>query len=232
MNGDTPGAIVETWIDEYIASLQNNTTLRKRSAKGLCSAYKMPKKEARFIAERFRTFENELECSINETDPDLVEGWSYLSKTKQKKLLLYVTSIADEFESRSKIVRKKKKITPEKMVKNVKYQESWDEHSVESVDSTKVVGANGLIAFNTKQNKIFYYECSEKEGFVFKGTTIQNYNPELSFCKSAGRNIKTLLGSCCSGGKNFSLNTLDKINTKKLPVTGRINDKTLLLRCF
>jgi len=192
----------------------------------------MPKREAKFVAERFRTFENELISSINETDPDLVEGWSYLSKTKQKKLLSYVTSIADEFESKSKIVRKKKKITPEKMIKNLKYQESCDKYSVKSIEPTTLVGASGLIAFNTKQNKIFYYECSEKDGFVVKGTTIQNYDSDLSFSKSAGRNVKRLLGDCCSGTNNFSLNVINKINTKKLPVTGRINDNTILLRYF
>ncbi len=232
MNTDTPGSIVETWIDDYIISLQKNKPLRKRSVKGLCSAYNIPKKEARFVAEKFRTFESELISSIEETDPDFVEGWSYLSKTKQKKLLSYVTDIANEFEARSKIVRRKKKVTPEKIVKNVKYQKSLDKYSVESIDPVSIIGAKVLLAFNTKQNKVFYYESTDPDGFSFKGTTLQNYDPDLSFCKSAGRNIKRVVTDCSTGAKNYSLNKLNAINTKRLPVTDRINEITLLLRCF
>jgi len=216
---------LEAWIDEYITALQNNSNITRKNVKTLIKANRVKSREAKKIAEHFQRLLDEVNSVLDETDEDLVEGWSYLNQTKIKRLQGYLEAIVDEFKVKGTVTRRRKKISPDKMVKSVKYL-SKDKNYGESIDPTNIVNAKAVLLFNTKQKKIAYYES--KTGFTVKGTTLQNVTSGI--VKNCGRkDVKwiNLLRKCIVSRIVTEINTL---SSKEQPLTGRINKDTLILR--
>ena len=216
---------VEAWIDEYIIALQNNSNITRKNVKTLIKANRVKSREAKKIAEHFQRLLDEVNTVLDETDEDLVEGWSYLNQTKIRRLHGYLETIVDEFRIKGTVTRRKKKIAPDKMVKSLKYLMKHKDFG-ESVDPTQIINAKGVLLFNTKQRKIAYYES--KTGFSIKGTTLQNVTGGV--VKNCGRkNVEwiKLLQRCILGRVIREINTL---SSKEQPLTGRVNKDTLILR--
>jgi len=148
--------ILEAWIDEYIDALQSNSNIARKNVKTLITANRVKPREAKKIAEHFQRLLDEVNSVIDEVDEDLVEGWSYLNQTKIKRLHGYLETIVDEFRIKGTVTRRKKKISPEQMVKSVKYLPSHKDYG-KSIPPTQIVGAKGVLLFNTKQKKIAFY---------------------------------------------------------------------------
>jgi len=216
---------VEEWIDEYIIALQNNSNITRKNVKTLIKANRVKSREAKKIAEHFQRLLDEVNSVLDEADEDLVEGWSYLNQTKIRRLHGYLENIVDEFRIKGTVTRRKKKISPDKMVKSLKYLME-DKDFGESIDPIHIISAKGVLLLNTKQRKIAYYES--KTGFTVKGTTLQNVTGGV--VKNCGRKnaewIK-LLQRCIVGRVIREINTL---SSKEQPLTGRINKDTLILR--
>ena len=217
---------LESWIDEYIVALQNNSNITRKNVKALITANRVKPREAKKIAEHFQRLLDEVNSIVSATaDDDLVEGWSYLNTTKIKRLQGYLDTIVEEFRIKGTVTRRKKKISPEKMVKSVKYLKNHKEFG-DSLNPSEIIKAKGVLLFNTKQRKIAYYES--KTGFTVKGTTLQNVTGGV--VKNCGRKnsewIK-LLQRCIVGRVIREINTL---SSKEQPLTGRINKDTLILR--
>jgi len=217
---------LESWIDEYIIALQNNSNITRKNVKTLITANRVKPREAKKIAEHFQRLLDEVtSVASNTADEDLAEGWSYLNSTKIKRLHGYLETIVDEFRIKGTVTRRRKKISPEKMVKSVRYLKKHKQYG-ESIDPSKIVNAKGVLLFNTKQMKIAYYES--KSGFTVKGTTLQNITGGV--VKSCGRkNVEwlNLLKGCVVSRMVREINNL---SAKEQPLTGRINKDTLILR--
>ncbi len=128
---------VEAWIDEYTDALQNNSNITRKNVKTLIKANRVKSREAKKIAEHFQRLLDEVNSVIDEVDEDLVEGWSYLNQTKIKRLHGYLETIVDEFRIKGTVTRRKKKISPEQMVKSVKYLPSHKDYG-KSIPPTKL----------------------------------------------------------------------------------------------
>ena len=217
---------LESWIDEYITALQNNSSITRKNVKTLITANRVKPREAKKIAEHFQRLLDEVNSVVSDTaDEDLAEGWSYLNSTKIKRLHGYLETIVDEFRVKGTVTRRKKKISPERMVKSVRYLTKHKEYG-ESIDPSNIVNAKGVLLFNTKQRKIAFYES--KTGFSVKGTTLQNITGGV--VKNCGRKNSewfTLLRNCITSRIAREINTL---SSKEQPLTGRINKDTLILR--
>ena len=130
---------LESWIDEYIIALQNNSNITRKNVKTLIKANRVKSREAKKIAEHFQRLLDEVNSVVSDTaDEDLAEGWSYLNSTKIKRLHGYLETIVDEFRIKGTVTRRKKKISPEKMVKSVRYLKSHKEYG-ESIDPSMIV---------------------------------------------------------------------------------------------
>ena len=217
---------LESWIDEYIIALQSNSNITRKNVKTLITANRVKPREAKKIAEHFQRLLDEVTSVVSNTaDEDLAEGWSYLTSTKIKRLQGYLETIVEEFRIKGTVTRRRKRISPEMMVKSVKYLKT-DKVFGESVDPSKIIKAKAVLLFNTKQRKVAYYES--KTGFTVKGTTLQNVTGGM--VKSCGRKNAewiNLLRGCIASRLVREINTLP---SKEQPLTGRINKDTLILR--
>lgn len=220
---------VENWIDEYIENLKNNEYNRKKKLINLLKASKIKKSESKVLAVWFSDLKNELK-EVLDDDPELSEGWDFLSNGKIKQLHEFVSGICDDLESYGKITKKKRKRKPEQVIKSLKYSEYGDvgKFRVHSFDPTDILTAKSFICFNTKTSDLCYYET--EESFDIKGTTIQNFNSSVSYCQKIGRSAEDFLKLAVDGGVAFVQREMKKFTTKKREATGRINEHTILVR--
>jgi len=215
---------LETWIDEYITALQTNSNVVRKNVKSLIRTNRVKSREAKKISEHFNRLLEEVNCVLNNTDEDLAEGWSYLNHTKLNRLQGYLETIVDEFKIAGTIKRRKKRISPEKMVKSLKYLDVFS--GIRSADPSDIIGAKQVLLYNTKQKKISLY--SSASGFLVKGSTLQNFDSGM--VKNCGRKdiqwLK-LLSGCHVSKLTNEINTL---RAKEQIATGRVNKDTIILR--
>tara|TARA_Y100000385_G_scaffold285127_1_gene344477 strand:+ start:580 stop:1308 length:729 start_codon:yes stop_codon:yes gene_type:complete len=221
---------VETWIDGYIENLKNNDYNRKKRLINLLKTYKIKKSDSKYLAQWFANLKDELGEAIDHKDPDLVEGYDFLSPSKLKKLHQFVSEICEDFTKYSKITKKRKTKKPEDIVKTLKYMETFKfgNCDITSFDPVKILECKSFVAYNTKTGDVFYYETDDV--FDVKGTTLQNFNVDNSFVKKVGRTSNKLIPKCAEIGRALVKSELLNIKTKSREATGRFNDTTILVR--
>tara|TARA_R100001463_G_scaffold95230_1_gene149829 strand:- start:1348 stop:2031 length:684 start_codon:yes stop_codon:yes gene_type:complete len=217
--------ILENWIDEYIEALRSNDSVVRKNVKTLISSNRVKPREAKQIANHFSAMLMEINDVLNESDTDLVEGWSYLNTTKIKRLQKYLQVIVSEFSEKGTIKRRKRKIKPEQVVKNLKYLPEFDGIG-SSVDPTKIIGAKQVLLYNVKQKKIALYMSST--GMQVKGSTLKGFDSAI--IKNCGRKSHEWVSSLLSGTFSRVENEINNIRSKKQTPTGRVNKDTLILR--
>jgi len=177
----------------------------------------------------------ELIAAYEGKDKDLAEGYSNFRKkdllTIIKKLATFIED-AEKYSAFKKANRKprEKKVKPAGVqVKGLKYKTRDDELKISSVSPTEVVGAQQVWVFNTKTRKLAVYRTDSALGIQVKGTTLQNYDPEMSLQKTLRKpaeQIKDLLAA----GKVQLRKFMDNIKAVPTTPNGRINADTLILR--
>jgi len=219
---------VETWIDDFIENLTTNEYNKKRSFLKYLRVHKPKRADCKPIIESSLAFRDELDMIIIDKDPELTEGYSYLSTAKIKKLREFINSIHIDTVSYCTITRKKKKKTPEQMLKKFQYMEKTPNGNISSFDPAQIFSIKSFIAYNTKTGDLYYYETDTK--FSVKGTTLLDFNPKTSYCSRVGRGGMSFIATLTGGTVAFSKNKLNNIKTKKKKCTGRFNINTMLLR--
>lgn len=125
--------------------------------------------------------------------------------------------------------RKKKPISFEKKVKNLKFKTEDVENKLVSIDPVRIMGAQQLWIYNTKTRKLGLYIAKDEAGLSVKGSSIENYKYSESICKTL-RKPKDVLARVLDGGKVVLRKVMGEINSKPSELNGRINKDTILLR--
>ena len=189
-------------------------------------------RQAEMLGEVFAPALAELDELLKGKDKQLLEGYSFLKKPQQKQLHKFMMSLVTSCFKRcanNKPVRRKRKVSPRKIVSKVKYLQSSKEFGLKSVDPIDIIDSNKVVVYNTRYNILGVYYAKEHETMTIKGTTIQNFCPEKSECrtvKNPTKIIKTIK----------SESSLDKIwnaqhSMIKSP-NGRLNEHTVILKVF
>jgi len=225
------GYILERFLDDYMGKLCDGGSVRKPNFESAIKSYKPTKREIKFLRDHFVEVRGEITGAINKTDMDLVEGYSFLNVTKLKKLDDYLESLIGVLEAKSKITRKKKKVNPAKLVQSVQYLSESKEFKLESVNPVGIVGAKGLLCFNTKTKKLTLFESNTSDGLSIKGTTVQGFS-EDSITKTIRKNNYNIFSLITEGRIVHTKGVMNKVKTKNSTPTGRINKDTLILRTY
>ena len=125
--------------------------------------------------------------------------------------------------------RKKKPISFEKKVKNLKFKKDDVENKLVSIDPVKIMGSQQLWVYNVKTRKLGVYVANDEAGLEVKGSAIQNYKYSESIAKTV-RKPKEVLPRVLDGGKVVLRKVMSEINAKAQELNGRINKDTILLR--
>lgn len=222
---------IEGFIDEHLdGTLDKNFSLYTH-LKGLDAAAQT----AHDIIRAYREMEAELSELLVEKTEDLVEGYSHMTLSQQTKLLKLVSGFindSEKFVLSKKATRKTrvKKATPAtKQVEKVIYQKESAEYKITSTSPAYIVGATEVYLFNTKTRVIKYLVTNNNDGFIVKGTSIKNYDEELSFKKKLRKPEETI-DSINKVTKLRALKALKALKTADKPTDSRINADTVILK--
>tara|TARA_Y100000004_G_C8942856_1_gene424896 strand:+ start:588 stop:1289 length:702 start_codon:yes stop_codon:yes gene_type:complete len=222
------GYYVESWIDEYIENLITNQYNKKKSLIKYMKAHRVKKSDCKSILETCISMRDELDCILVDNDPELAEGYSYLTRPKIKKLREFVDSLCVDIKSYSTITRKRKKLTPQQMLKKFQYLEELPSGNLKSFEPERLFDITSFLAYNVKTGDLFFYTTDTN--FTVKGTTLGDFNEENSYCCRVGRRGIKFITSLTEGVPLSCEKKLSKIGTKKKKCTGRFNINTILLR--
>ena len=222
---------IEGFIDDHLeGTLDKNFSLYTH-LKGLDAATQT----AHDIIRAYREMEAELSELLVEKTEDLVEGYSHMTLSQQKKLLKLISAFINDGEKyvlSKKATRKPraKKATPAtKQVEKVIYQKESAEYKITSTSPAYIVGATEVYLFNTKTRVIKYLVTNNNDGFIVKGTSIKNYDEELSFKKKLRKPEETI-DSINKVTKLRALKALKALKTADKPTDSRINADTVILK--
>jgi hypothetical protein len=125
--------------------------------------------------------------------------------------------------------RKKKPVSFEKKVKNLKFKTEDTDNKLVSINPVKIMGAQQLWVYNVKSRKLGVYIAADGAGLDVKGSAILNYKYNESICKTL-RKPKDVLPKVVDGGKIVLRKVMGEVNSKASELNGRINKDTVLLR--
>lgn len=173
--------------------------------------------------------------ALNKTDPQLVEGYSYLTKPQLKKIVSILEGMKSDIETHAKIKkatrkpRAKKPKAADKQVTRLKYQEHSAEYSVDSVSPSRVPYAQRLYVFNTKTRQLGVYYASGNAGFEVKGTSLKGYDAATSFHATLRKPQDILTGILASTPKKLD-KIFDGVKLTRKKANGRFNEHTIILK--
>lgn len=191
---------------------------------------------ARIIIKCYEPTLLELEGALG-GDKELLEGYSGFTTKELKALHAIVETIINDskrFVDNKKILRatKPKKVKSKssvQLVDKMKYRATDEELKLVSIPPHDIINSESLWVYNTTTRMLGNYIAEYGKGLSVSGTTIQNFDPELSTGKKLRKpeeSLKSILKCTKAQAKKF-LATLTTTDTK---LTGRINADTILLK--
>jgi hypothetical protein len=225
---------IEGAIDEYFDSKKEFDTYKFLQASGLPAQFaaKIPEIYERHIAE--------LEEYLEGKCPQLLEGYKHLGKRGAKDAIKFYQSIIDganayktaKIATRAK--PKRKPVSPEKLVRNLKYLKEFPALKLNSIDPRDIIGCTELWVYNTKTRKLGRFHANTHGDMVItslgvKGSGITGFSETLSVCKTL-RKPQEVLDKFKISGKPQLRKFMDPIKSVETKLKARISPETILLR--
>lgn len=186
------------------------------------------------IAEYFKTRAADWIAIIESKDEFVKESYPRPRK-EMIEAAKFFTAIATDAEklasnkNAARKPRKKKPVSFEKKVKNLRFKKDDIDNKLVSIDPVKILGAEKLWIYNVKTRRLGVYVAADGSGLGVKGSSIENYKYSESICKTL-RKPKDVLSRVLEGGKVVLRKVMGEINSKPSELNGRINKDTILLR--
>jgi len=204
--------------------------LRGKGAKG---------PQARYVKGFYESNYNDLKLvAAGEADAALKEGYKHFAKKNLRKIVDFyehVMSACDQIIAEAKVLkkpRKKKSRSAEEQVKKIKFKLSDDKLGITSVPSTQIIGAQGVVVYNTKNRKIGYYTANSGAGLLVKGTSIAEFNTASvqKTLRKPPEQIKEFKEQ--NTQKRFEAWFGKNIKTTETALNGRLNQDIIILKVF
>jgi len=220
--------LVEQRVDKFIENIQQNDNY-KFDALSWLQQIGVKAVHTKAIIDIFTPRKDELERALN-GDKELMEGYSFLGRAKTRKYMEFNTDIINAcgvISENKRKPRKKKKVSPEKLVSKLKYLVEDTNTKIKSIDPRKIISANILITYNTKTKKVCLF--NSKSGLSIKGSSIIGFDESESSCKTARK--ESYIFDLTKQNKDV-LSVYKSMKTKEKPVKNRINNDVLLLQAI
>lgn len=177
----------------------------------------------------------EIEEAVNGDDKLLKEGYSNFTPSKLKKYLKDLKQFEEDCIRYGNFKKANRKPTVRKpkpagvQVAKLKFKKEDEAFKLNSIHPTSIIGAEQLWVFNTKNKKLGVYYASGPAGLAVKNSTVINFDPETSVCKTLRKPEETLQ-KCLTGGKLVMRKLLAELSTKDAPMNGRISADMILVK--
>ena len=131
----------------------------------------------------------------------------------------------------TKAPRKVKQKSADQLVSKLKFKSNDSSYGIASVAPSGLIGAVAAVVFNCKNRKLGLYVAIDADGFKVKGTTLLNFNEEVSTQKTL-RKPGDVLPEFKKITKPKALKTFKSLTTTDTKLNGRFNDETIILAVF
>ncbi len=193
---------------------------------------------AKTIATFYKQTLTELKSAQAGTSYDCSEGYAWLGKVGLKRMMEFMQSIIDACNNAAVIAKTTNKVRVRKarpasmIVAKMKYKKEDSLLKMKSITPDKIVGSSELWVFNTQYRKLFRYVAQDEMTLSVKGSTVQNFNPELSGAKTIRKPDEYFTGALLGASKRTWNKGFNEVKSVLAKATGRINEETLLLKVF
>lgn len=195
----------------------------------------IPQPYCPFIDEWVKAKASEFIEVYESTDDQIKEGYSNIGKRKITQLLKLISTWSEDldrytlFKKANRKIRIKKAKPPGIQVAKLKFKKEDADLKIKSVFPTEIIGSSQVWVYNTKYKKLAVYRTEATSGIEVKGSSLQNYDPDLSEQKTLRKPLETIK-EVLSAGKIQLRRIIPELTTKETPVNGRINDECIILR--
>ena len=205
------------------------------TAKGFLAKNQVSGPVAKRVGEFYHDELQELKDAYNQVDEQLVEGYSHLSRRELKRFIDWMQSIVDDCEQMvqtakaNRAPRKRKPVSPQKVVSRVKYLQEFPELKLTSIKPVDMLESKEIWIYNTKYKKVQVY-CAEVGTLFVKGTSIVGFDTTSSVSMTLRKPEEFFKG--LSMGKRALTNALKSLKTKPAKPNGRLNEHCIILGAF
>lgn len=185
-----------------------------------------------------RNFDELTELASGNADEQLREAYKHNSRKNVNKLIEFYTAIinaCDQIAAEQKVLKKPRaaKVKPaEELVKKLKFQLSDTKLGITSAPPASIIGAQGMVVFNTKTRKIGYYIATSSAGLGVKGTSITDFTDKSTqkTMRKPPEQIKEFKEQ--NTQKRFETWFAKGIKTTETQLNGRFNEETIILKVY
>jgi len=220
--------MLDVWIDPKVK-------IKKLPVASMLRGENIPVSFVGPVVQWLERHKNDYTDAYEKRCPDMVEGFSYLSKPQLRNRIKALDEMLNEivlYKSSKKAARKprtKKPKSADKQVSRLNYLNESEEYCMQSCDPTRIVGAQKFFMFNTKYRKMTVFTSLGRDGFTVQGSTLKGFDESQSYSLTL-RKPKEILPIISAKTERQIDKELSKLTTKRKPANGRINKDTILIR--
>ena len=220
--------MLDAWIDPKVK-------IKKLPVASMLRGENIPVSFVGPVVQWLERHKNDYTDAYEKRCPDMVEGFSYLSKPQLRNRIKALDEMLNEivlYKSSKKAARKprtKKPKSADKQVSRLNYLNESEEYCMQSCDPTRIVGAQKFFMFNTKYRKMTVFVSLGRDGFTVQGSTLKGFDESQSYSLTL-RKPKEILPIISAKTERQIDKELSKLTTKRKPANGRINKDTILIR--
>ena len=116
------------------------------------------------------------------------------------------------------------------MVKKLQYKQADERYKLQSIDPILIPRCQMVWVFNTKTRKLTQYNAVGRNGIMVKGTTLKDYDTDMSVSKTVRKPDQVLSKLLNTDGKIAMRNIWNTLTTTETKANGRINADTIILK--
>jgi curved DNA-binding protein CbpA len=227
-------AAIDSWISDPEAfNPKDIKVVNLLKGKGAKAAH------SRLIKGYFqRNFDELTELASGKADDQLREAYKHNSRKNVNKLIEFYTAImnaCEQIAAEQKVLKKPRaaKVKPaEQVVAKLKFQLSDTKLGITSAPPASIIGAQGMVVFNTKTRKIGYYIATSSAGLGVKGTSITNFTEKSTqkTLRKPPEQLKEFKEQ--NTQKRFETWFAKGIKTTDTLLNGRFSEETIILKVY
>lgn len=185
-----------------------------------------------------RNYDQLMELASGEADDQLKEAYKHLPRRNVKKLIEFyeaIMSACEQIAAEQKVLKKPRatKVKPaEQVVAKLKFMLSETKLGITSAPPATIIGASGVVVYNTKTRKIGYYIATSSAGLSVKGTSLIGFTDKSTqkTLRKPPEQIKEFKEQ--NTQKRFETWYAKGVKTTETQLNGRFNEETIILKVY
>lgn len=174
----------------------------------------------------------ELSIALDGDDEVIKEGYGNFRRPELRDFKELLNQIVDDlyaYKSSKKITRKKRRVTPEKLVRLVTLYDKelvFDSTTYKPLPATDIIGAKYVFLYNVEKRELCYYTG---RSLSVRRTMVDGFDPDKSWVRTL-RKPEEFLSEVLSSSKFNVENIGSHLTTKPKTPTGRMTSKHILIK--